>query len=82
MRHGKTIAVNKTQIEKEFVEFWEILALYPPQNKYNIDKSALYWKASLDHILASEEVSKKRKKKTRIIANFYYNANGSEKLSP
>jgi hypothetical protein len=45
-----------------------------------MDKSALYWKFSLNNSLISEKLKSGEADKLRITANFCYNADGSYKL--
>ena len=82
MKHGEASSVDIIQVEEELVELRKTLAPYAPQDKYNMDESALYWKASPDRTLASEDLSGTKKEKARITANFCCNADGSDKLPP
>jgi hypothetical protein len=58
-----------------------ILKDYPLNNIYNIDKTALYWKSSLNNSLIFKKLKGGKADKLRITANFCYNADGSYKLN-
>jgi hypothetical protein len=46
--------MDKNQLEFDLIEIRFIIKEYPLSNIYNIDKTALYYKFSLNNNLASE----------------------------
>lgn len=82
MRHGEVNLINTAMVKEELKELWKKLAPFALEDKYNMNELALYWKANLDRTLASEKLSKRKKEKARIIANFCCNTDGSDKLPP
>lgn len=82
MRHGEASSVNAAMVEEELKELREELAPFAPEDKYNMNELALYWKTSPDCTLTSKKLSRGKKEKARITANFCCNADGSDKLLP
>lgn len=57
MRHGEASSVDTVQVEEEELKVLrETLAPYASKDKYNMNESALYWKAKPDRTLANEKV--------------------------
>ena len=58
----------------------ETTSRYSPQDQYNADETAIYWKLVPDSTLASGPVEGVKLQKERITAHFACNADGSHKL--
>jgi hypothetical protein len=80
MRHGEAAAVDTEALEVDLQSIREALQSYPNEDIYNMDETGLYWKATPDRTLASEEIAGGKKEKARITANFCCNVTGSDKL--
>jgi hypothetical protein len=65
------------QLELDLVEIRTICDQYSLPDIFNMDETALNYKASLDTSLSSELILDGRINKERITACFYYNADGS-----
>lgn len=81
-KHGETAKVDKEQMDEDLKEIHKICDLYPLPDIFNLDETALNYKASPDTSLASEKISGGKINKERITANFCCNADGSEKMEP
>jgi hypothetical protein len=68
------------QLELNLAEIRSILKDNPLTNIYNMNKTALYWRSSPNNSLISEKLKGGEADKSRITANFCYNADGSYKL--
>jgi DDE superfamily endonuclease len=68
------------QLKLNLAEIHSILKAYLFTDIYNMDKTALYWKSSLNNSLASEELKGGKTDKSCITANFCCNADSSHKL--
>jgi hypothetical protein len=64
-------------MELNLVEIRDIYSLYPLADIFNMDETALNYKASPDSILSLESVPDSKINKERITANLYYNIDGS-----
>lgn len=73
--------MDKIQIKLNLVEIRDIYTLYSLPDIFNIDKTALNYKASPDSSLSLESILGSKINKERITANFCYNADGSQKLN-
>jgi len=80
MRHGEAAAVDTEALEVDLQSIREALQSYPNEDIYNMDETGLYWKATPDQTLASEEIAGGKKEKARITANFCCNVTESDKL--
>ena len=81
-KHGEAATVNKIQMEEDLKEIREICDLYTLKDIFNMDETALNYKASPDSSLSSQSISGGKIKKDRITVNFCYNADGSQKMDP
>lgn len=81
-RHGEAAEVDKIEMEKELQEIRKICDLYPLQDIFNMDETALNYRASPDSSLSSESVPGGKLNKARVTANFCCNADGSQKMQP
>ena len=66
-------------VEEERARIREILARFRPENRWNVDESALFAFAPPDRGLSQEQMSGNQKSKFRITLCFACNADGSEK---
>ena len=82
VRHGDAGSVNMEDIEAELIEIREILKSYPTDDIYNMDESALFWKASPDATLATETTAGVKTSKARITINLCCNASGNHRIAP
>jgi len=55
-RHGEAAEVDKIEMKKELQEIRKICDLYPLQDIFNMDETALNYKASPDSSLSSESI--------------------------
>jgi hypothetical protein len=81
-KHGEAATVDKIQMEKDLEEIRKICDLYPLQDIFNMDETALNYKASPDSSLSSQFIPGGKVNKERITANFCCNADGSQKIDP
>ena len=81
-KHGEAAQVDKEQMEEDLKEIREVCDLYPLQDIFNMDETALNYKASPDTSLSSELIPGGKINKERITANFCCNADGSQKMQP
>jgi hypothetical protein len=81
-KHGEAATVDKIQLEEELKELRKICDLYPLQDIFNMDETALNYKASPESSLSSQVISGGKINKQRITANFCCNAEGSQKMEP
>lgn len=80
MQAGEAEAVDLEIIEEELEETME--TVQPYDNDYNMDKSTLFWKMTLDVTLATQQGPRQKHDKARITINLAYNVTGSHKLDP
>ena len=69
-------------VKEELQEIREAVNPYTNENIYNMDKSALFWKMTLDGTLGTEESTGGKDDKARITINLACNVTGSYKLEP
>ena len=69
-------------MEEGLKEIREICTLYPLRDIFNMDETALNYKASPETSLSSELIPGGKINKERITANFCCNADGSQKMKP
>ena len=81
VRHGETDVVDCKQLELDLATIQEEeLQAYNNNNIYNMDKTAFYWKTSLDCMIATEQMAGKKAIKACFTANLCYNASGSDEV--
>ena len=68
------------EVEEELEVKRVQLLSYDQEDIYNMDETALFWKATLSTTLAMEQLSGGKVEKARITANFCCNATGTHKL--
>ena len=78
-RHGEAASVNVATVEEEQARIREILAEFRPEDRWNVDESALFAFAPPDCGLSQKQMSGKRASKFQITLCFACNADGSEK---
>jgi len=81
-KHGEAADVDKLQLEEDLKEIREVCDLYPLEDIFNMDETALNYKASPDSSLSSQSIPGGKINKERITANFCCNADGSQKMEP
>ena len=74
-KHGEVASVDAATVEAELVELRELLKDYELDDIYNMDETAIFWKAGPDATRGKTE-------KARITANLACNVTGTRKLSP
>jgi DDE superfamily endonuclease len=70
------------QMELDLVKIRDIYDLYQTPDIFNMDETALNYKASLNSSFSSKAIPGGKLKKKRIIINFCYNADGIQKMDP
>ena len=60
-QHGEAVLVNMEGAEDRMIELCAIVVPYPLKDVYNMDETGLFWKATLDTILATESQSGTKK---------------------
>jgi Tc5 transposase-like DNA-binding protein len=82
-RHGEGASAQvDDDSEKIMEEIREAGKEYGPENTYNMDESAYYWKLKPDRSLSTFEAHGTKKQKARITINFCCNVTGTHKLPP
>lgn len=82
IRHGEAGSVDKETIEAQLEELRIVLDSYDNEDIYNMDESALYWKATPEATLATVATSGKKTCKARVTVNLCCNASGTHKFAP
>ena len=78
-RHGEAGSVNTETVEEERARIRELLARFRPEDRWNVDESALFAFAPPDRGLAQRQMSGKRANKFCITLCLACNADGSQK---
>lgn len=78
-RHGEAGSVDIEVVKRERARIKEILARFQPEDRWNVDESALFAFAPPDRGLAQTQMSGKRASKFRITLCFACNSDGSQK---
>ena len=81
-KHGQAAEVDKMQMELDLAEIRDICDLYQTPDIFNMDETALNYRASPDSSLSSEAVPGGKPMKERITINFCCNADGTQKMDP
>jgi hypothetical protein len=79
-RHGEAASADPKVVEEERVTQREVLARFPPRDRFNADEGALLGFNIPDRGMATMTLSGVKKSKERITILFACNADGSEKL--
>ena len=78
-RHGEAGSVDIAKVKAEQARIKELLVSFQPEDRWNMDESALFAFATPDHGLARMKMSGKKSNKFRITVVFACNSNGTEK---
>jgi hypothetical protein len=78
-RHGEAGSVNIATVKAEQARMKELLARFQPEDRWNVDESALFAFAPPDRGLSQRQMSGKRANKFRVTLTFACNSDGSEK---
>ena len=78
-KHGEAGSVDIATVEAEQAWMKELLARFRPEDRWNMDESALFAFAPPDHGLAQRQMCGKRANKFRITIAFACNSDGTEK---
>lgn len=81
-RHGEAGSVDLDAVAAEQLRIREVVALYPPDKRFNGDETALFGLAPPEHGLATKAMSGKKKSKNRLTMMLSCNAIGTRKLPP
>jgi hypothetical protein len=79
---GESGSVDQLALENFIPEFINELENYHPDDIYNFDECALFYRMEPDRSLATKRLSGRKKDKERITVGLCTNASGSDKLSP
>ena len=79
-QHGELDSVKRVEVEEELEVIQVQLLPYDQEDIYNMDETALFWKATSSPTLATEQLSSGKVEKARVTANFCCNATGTHKL--
>jgi len=80
-KHGESDSVNEEMVKKWFEELSNIIKDYKPEEVYNLDEMALFWRLlpSKTYCFTDESPYGSRKSKDRITVVVICNADGSER---
>lgn len=78
--HGEAASAPIEALADERYRLHDILPLFLPCNTFNIDETAMFWKASPNRGLATESMAGTKGDKTRLTYALCANMDGSEKL--
>ena len=73
VRHGKAGVVDCKQLGLDLATTQEVLQAYNNNDIYNMDKTAFYWKTSLDRTTSTEQMAGKKAVKACFTANLCCN---------
>lgn len=77
--HGEEGSLSEIT-ESQMIPIRQVLSGYHPQDIFNCDETALFWKRVPDRSLTTRQLPGRRKEKARITAHFCCNSDGSERL--
>lgn len=80
IRHGEAASIDEVDLQQQLIAVQAIASQFHPSDIYNCDETGLFWKATPDRSLATQNFSGTKKLKNRITAHFCCNADGSDKL--
>jgi hypothetical protein len=78
-RHGEAGSVDIATVHAEQTRIKELLARFQPEDRWNMDESALFAFAPPDRGLSQRQMSGKKASKFRITIAFACNSDGTEK---
>lgn len=80
IRHGEAASLDEAAIAEQLLGVQLAARAFNPRDIYNCDETGLFWKATPDRGLSTQQYSGTKKQKHRITAHFCCNADGSDKL--
>jgi hypothetical protein len=78
-RHGEAGSADIATVKEEQTRMKELLARFQPEDRWNMDETALFAFATPDRGLSQKQMSGKQANKFRITVAFACNSNGTEK---
>jgi len=79
LKHGEAASVDGTAVAAERVRLRAKVAAYRPEDIYNCDEAALFYEATPNRGLGTEQMSGKKQSKKRITLLFFCNSTGTDK---
>ena len=76
IRHGEAASLDETAIAEQILGVQTAARAYSPCDVYNCDETGLFWKATPDRGLATQQFSGTKKHKDRLTLHFCCNADG------
>ena len=64
-------------LQQQLVNFQVMLAQYPPEDRFNINKIGLFYKIAPDKTIAQRQLSGVKKNKSRLTVAFLTNETGT-----
>ena len=80
IRHGEAASLDDTAVTEQILGVQTATRAYNPCDIYNCDETGLFWKATPDRGLTTQQYSGTKKHKDRITVYFCCNADGTDKL--
>lgn len=80
--HGEAGSLNEIEIQQMLLEICEKISEYDPNDVFNFDETALFYRLQPNKTLSSKPMPGKKKNLERITVCLCTNASGSKKLSP
>jgi hypothetical protein len=81
-RYGEAMSANNELIEESIPKLKEVIEKYHPNDVYNFDETALFYRMRPDKSLASKSVPGFKRDKQRITIGLCVNATGTDKICP
>jgi hypothetical protein len=78
--HGEADSVDRSELAVNRIELKELIGQYSPQDVFNFDESALFYRLPPNKTLATVKRNGKKSEKDRITVAFCCNATGTEKM--
>lgn len=79
---GESGSANLNYIESELPEILSKIKNFNPNDVFNFDETALFYKLEPDKTLATKRLEGRKKNKERITVGFCVNSTGTEKMVP
>ncbi|EGZ22368.1 hypothetical protein PHYSODRAFT_488495 [Phytophthora sojae] len=80
--HGEGGAVESDEVRDARLKLQELVAEVTPENVFNFDKTALFYRLAPNRLLATTIRKGKKKEKHHLTLAFCCNTSGSDKLDP
>lgn len=80
--HGEADSVNRAELTVSQMEFADLIGKYNPENVFNFDESALFYRLPPNKTLATLKRSGTKAEKERVTVGLCCNLPGSEKMDP